>query len=270
MIIDPDFFEHWKTKALIELTQRPESPLWVQKLWAHCQTRKTWEFRDLSALALKSICGVTAPIAPDEWKRMLSEAGFVRENGKKLIVHDWEKHNASLVQRWESGNRPKQKRSGSGAQAEPKRLASDREDRYDRVDRIGGKGLKPRPTLPEVEAYAVEIGLPVIEASKFFDHFQANGWRQSGGNAIKDWQAAARNWLRRAGFGAKKMAMGGMAPAPAIPFDPNQPNAHTGGLEVLAPLAAPAQSPLEQFHDATEARLLDESRQRVILAEEKP
>lgn len=235
MIIAPDFFEHWKTKALIELTKRPESPLWVQRLWAHCQTRKAWEFRDLSDLALKSICGVPADITPEVWKKALLDCRFVRESGKKLIVHEWEEHNSSLVARWESGRQPKKKRRGSDGQAEPKPPASDREDREDRMDKRGGKGAAraKAPDLSEVVIYCETQLISEAEAHKFFDHFQANGWRQAGGNPIKDWRAAARNWGRRAGCFAKKTA-GGLAPA--APFDPSQPDAHTGGLPVLAPV----------------------------------
>lgn len=239
MIVDPDFFEHWKTKALVELTKHPESPLWVQKLWAHCHTRKAWEFPGLSPLAVKSICGVSPDITPEDWLSMLVEAGFVRRKGKTITVHDWEKHNASLIQRWTSGAKPKMKRDGSGAQAEPKPQASDRDDRIDRDDRRdGGSGKAPprasKPSnLQEVEAYADTLSLPGSEAAKFFDHFTANGWRQAGGNAIKDWQAALRNWGRRVpGFGKKRGEGGAGASAP-IPFNPNTPNAHTGGLEVF-------------------------------------
>lgn len=34
------------------------------------------------------------------------------------------------------------------------------------------------------------------EASDFFDHYTANGWIQGKGKPIKDWQAAARKWIR--------------------------------------------------------------------------
>lgn len=36
------------------------------------------------------------------------------------------------------------------------------------------------------------------QAAQFFDHYTANGWVQGRGKPIKDWQAAVRNWIRRA------------------------------------------------------------------------
>ena len=37
---------------------------------------------------------------------------------------------------------------------------------------------------------------PVQESEGFFDYYSANGWK-AGRNAMKDWQAAARNWIKR-------------------------------------------------------------------------
>jgi hypothetical protein len=35
-----------------------------------------------------------------------------------------------------------------------------------------------------------------LEADKFFDHFSSNGWKVAGKAKMKDWKAAARNWIR--------------------------------------------------------------------------
>lgn len=53
-----------------------------------------------------------------------------------------------------------------------------------------------RPTIEQVKAYFLEQNHP-LEAEKFFDHFQSNGWKVGGKTPMKDWQAAARNWVRR-------------------------------------------------------------------------
>lgn len=82
--------------------------------------------------------------------------------------------------------------------------------------------------LQEVTEYALEKGSSAVEAEKFFDHFEANGWRQTNGLAIKAWKAAFRNWVRRAPEFAKNSG----AVAPAVPFDPKKPFAHTGGVPV--------------------------------------
>lgn len=58
----------------------------------------------------------------------------------------------------------------------------------------------PRPKeKKEIEIYFKELGLngkSEVEAAKFFDYYSSNGWKV-GGKAMKDWQAAARNWRRR-------------------------------------------------------------------------
>ncbi len=51
------------------------------------------------------------------------------------------------------------------------------------------------PFVSEVEDYCKERGNG-IDAQHFCDHYAANGWKQSNGNAIKDWKAAVRTWER--------------------------------------------------------------------------
>lgn len=64
------------------------------------------------------------------------------------------------------------------------------------------KGAEPGEKIPPVW----EVVLPFfkeknnseIEAQKFYNHFQSNGWLVGGKSKMKDWKAAARNWMLNA------------------------------------------------------------------------
>jgi hypothetical protein len=49
-----------------------------------------------------------------------------------------------------------------------------------------------RPSLEEVKTYCQERG-NTVDAQKFLDHYQSNGWKV-GRNPMKDWKAAVRTW----------------------------------------------------------------------------
>ena len=51
------------------------------------------------------------------------------------------------------------------------------------------------PTLEFVKIYFDEKGVSAIEAEKFFNYFESNGWLVGGRAKMKDWKAAARNWI---------------------------------------------------------------------------
>ena len=60
---------------------------------------------------------------------------------------------------------------------------------------------KPEATpssLDSVVTYGKGIRLGSGECEKFYDHFSANGWKVGGKATMKDWQAALRNWAKRA------------------------------------------------------------------------
>ncbi|MDD7440984.1 hypothetical protein [Prevotellamassilia timonensis] len=53
-----------------------------------------------------------------------------------------------------------------------------------------------RPTVWEVEKFCRTQGLQLVDAQRFVDYYEANGWKV-GRNPMRSWQAAARNWQRR-------------------------------------------------------------------------
>lgn len=78
----------------------------------------------------------------------------------------------------------------------------------------GGQRARAGASRPEsqaeAEAYFVAQGWSPDDAAIFFDHFEANGWRQGGKTPLRDWQAAARNWIRRS-VGAPRGVAAGLA-----------------------------------------------------------
>lgn len=71
------------------------------------------------------------------------------------------------------------------------------------------------PTVEQVRAYFRERGIQPAdaqtEADKFVDRYEANGWIV-GKTKMKDWKAAARNWLRN------RKEWGQTAAQPATPY----------------------------------------------------
>ena len=51
------------------------------------------------------------------------------------------------------------------------------------------------PSLEEALEFFKGQEYPDLEARKFFYHFQANGWKVGGKSPMKDWNAAAHNWM---------------------------------------------------------------------------
>ena len=56
-------------------------------------------------------------------------------------------------------------------------------------------GAAVPPSIEEVQAFFAEKNSSVTEAEKFYNYFQSNGWKVGGKTPMKDWQAAARNWM---------------------------------------------------------------------------
>ena len=57
---------------------------------------------------------------------------------------------------------------------------------------------KDKPTdLNVVVDYFVENKVDILEANKFFNYFESNGWKVGGRTPMKNWKAAANNWMMR-------------------------------------------------------------------------
>ena len=52
-----------------------------------------------------------------------------------------------------------------------------------------------QPTIEKIREFFLAQNSNEVEAQKFFNHYQSNGWKVGGKAPMKDWQAAAGNWL---------------------------------------------------------------------------
>jgi hypothetical protein len=64
------------------------------------------------------------------------------------------------------------------------------------------------PIIDEIRLYCYERKNRV-DYEKFFDHYTANGWRQSNGLPIQDWKAAVRTWEKNGRQGLTSQRTGG-------------------------------------------------------------
>lgn len=209
MIIEPDFLDHWKTRLLMRLLNTEAAPNYVIRLWSHCQTRKTNKFPEWSPEILASVCRWPGD-ADQFWSAMMQT--FCRLEDGHLVAHQWDEVNASLIAAWSNGGkggRPKKPTGNPRVNPELNPVnpqlthgVTDREDREDREEKT--KADKPprvrfqKPTVEELTAEAIKIGLPVTEIDKFHNYYESNGWKV-GKNPMKSWPAALRNWLSRLG-----------------------------------------------------------------------
>lgn len=64
-------------------------------------------------------------------------------------------------------------------------------------DETSSSKAKPQ-SLQEVQNFFLEKQATSLEAERFFNYFESNGWLVGGKTKMKDWKAAARNWLLNA------------------------------------------------------------------------
>ena len=102
MIVDPDFFDHWRTRMVADMLKDQLAPVYIMRLWAHCQNRKGDVF-EIPAAGLKALCQF--PGAAQELEDALIAAEYIARDGLTVTVTGWAEKNAALLAAWENGNK---------------------------------------------------------------------------------------------------------------------------------------------------------------------
>ncbi|WP_063550073.1 hypothetical protein [Burkholderia territorii] len=105
MIVDPDFVDHWKTRMLVDLLGSDElAPVYLIRLWAHCQHRRAWVFDGVPPAALKAICRFSGDA--ERLDVAMRECRFIaRDEYGALEVCGWDEYNAQLIANWKNGKK---------------------------------------------------------------------------------------------------------------------------------------------------------------------
>jgi len=138
MIVDPDFLEHWKTRMLTDILGEASAPLYVIRLWGHCQNRREWVFAGMPKQAVKAIC--RHPGDAEELESALITCGFLEREDDQITVVGWDEHNATLIANWTNGMRGgRPKKNPSKTRQEPMGLPADNPPGTDKIglDKIG-------------------------------------------------------------------------------------------------------------------------------------
>jgi hypothetical protein len=101
MIVDPDFLDHWRTRMLVNALSDEMAPLYVLRVWSHCQNRRSVSFEGMSAEGLKALCRYGGDARALE--TALINAEFVARKADTIEVCKWADHNAKLLANWENG-----------------------------------------------------------------------------------------------------------------------------------------------------------------------
>lgn len=131
MIVDPDFFDHWKTRLVVDLLGGDElAPLYIMRIWAHCQQRKKADAFAISTPGLRALCRCTT-VPAEALEAALVEAGFIERDGDEVRVVDWAARNAKLITAWKNGaaggRGNKRKADQNGTDEEPNANPSETE-----------------------------------------------------------------------------------------------------------------------------------------------
>jgi hypothetical protein len=103
MIVDPDFLDHWKTRLVVDLLGGDEfAPLYILRIWSHCQTRRKADEITITTAGLRALCRCTT-VPAEALEAALVEAGFIEREGDSIRVVDWAARNSRLITAWKNG-----------------------------------------------------------------------------------------------------------------------------------------------------------------------
>jgi len=135
-------------------------------------------------------------LSEDKWfipKFIEFQYGELREDCKPhlSVIRTLKRHNLWPIQRVSKGY-PKGIDTLEEKEKEKEQEKDQEKDKEKDKEKEKKKRFK-KPTVQEIEMYCKERNNS-IDAQKFYDYYESNGWRIGGKAPMKDWKATIRTW----------------------------------------------------------------------------
>lgn len=216
MIVEPDLTNHPKFIQLKSLVGDVAMELLV-RIWMHCQQNKRGQlWRGANSDYVEVVCAGRS--RRGKLFTALRDCGWIHEREGGIEIHDWDKHNASLVARWNRDASPAQTATQPAALTfvhAPDRTGQD-------LSATNGKGVdeginnglgQATPTLEDAVAFFQKSGggYTADQVKAAFDSFEAtkhpDGSWKLGQATVTNWRAALASRLALL-FAQKKSGRG--------------------------------------------------------------
>ena len=134
MILDPDFPDHWKVRMLVAMLGDDElAPMYVIRLWCHCQNRRSVRFEGMTPMALKGVCRFKGDA--EALSQGMEQSGFIAWEDGALSVLKWEEYNKGIIANWTNGGKGGRPSTPKKEPAKPKPIPE-----------MGSRGSNPSGT----------------------------------------------------------------------------------------------------------------------------
>lgn len=204
MIVEPDLTNHPKFIQLKSKVGDVAMELLV-RLWTHCQQNKRGHYwRGVNADYVEVVC-----CGRNKKGRLftaLRDCGWIHERVDGIEVHDWDKHNASLIARWKRDAKPAQTPEQPSTQPPvqtPDRTGQDLkgQEMTESEGNCNNNGRQLTPTREEAVVWFQKngSGYTAEQVKAAFDSLEAtkhpDGWWKFGNSMVTDWRSALSSRL---------------------------------------------------------------------------
>lgn len=90
------------------------------------------------------------------------------------------------------------KREEEETRSLPQKIFSKNEPVQNAVSSLAAEKKFSRPEITQVLSFFKKNNYPDVEAKKFFNHYQSNGWLVGGVSSMTDWPSSAHKWMLNA------------------------------------------------------------------------